>query len=81
MSKHKDEAQEMIEDMGGLSPWHSVATQAIDKRDQALADKQRIIDDLAEALSMIASEETDDPARFAAQALGNNGLYTYTSAD
>jgi len=48
---------------------------APDPRDTALADKQRIIDDLAEALSMIASEETDNPVRFAAQALANNGLY------
>lgn len=76
MTRHQDEAKEMIEDMGGLSPWHAAASQSVDKRDQQLVDKQRVIDDLSEALSMIASEETTDPVRFAAQALANNGLYT-----
>lgn len=66
----------MSEQNTNSTPWHDALQQAVDRRDVLLSEQQRVIDDLAEALSMIASEETTDPVRFAAQALANDGLYT-----
>ena len=52
----------MSQEGDGTLPFKALMFERTKRKDY---ERQAIIDDMAEALSMIASFETDDPARFA----------------
>jgi len=57
-------------------PFEAVVKKDFDKRREQLWKLELLRDDLAEALSMIASDEIENPVRFAKQVLVAHGLYS-----